>query len=183
MRRLFAFVLFLLLVSPSALGGTARSGSFVGQQAPQVVIDQWISQQPEVKGKWLLVDFWTTWCSPCVQGIPDLNRFHQRFKSQLVVIGLSSEKRESVERMKKPAIYYYHGVDPKGRTKKLLGIRGIPHVVIIDPQGVVRWQGNPVQPGSKLTEEVIAGLLARGSDSQVVSNKSTRIRVSSCGPG
>ncbi len=77
----------------------------------------------------------------------------------MVVIGISSEKRSQVERMKKPVINYYHGTERLGRSKKALGLKGIPHVVIIDPQGIIRWEGHPLLPGFKLTDEVIADLL------------------------
>ena len=150
---------FFLLILSGATGKTTGSPSFLGRKAPEVVVEEWISARPETKGKWVLVDFWTTWCSPCIRSIPDLNRFHERFGDRMVVIGLSSEKRSQVARMKKPVIKYYHGIDPQSRSKKALGIRGIPHVVIIDPRGIIRWEGHPLLPGFKLTDEVIADLL------------------------
>ena len=126
-----------------------------------------------MRGKWILLDFWTTFCSPCIEAIPELNRFHQRYGDRLVVIGLSPEKRAAVERMKKPTILYHHGIDRQARTKKAFGIKGIPHVVIIDPRGIVRWEGHPLLPGSRLTDEVIAGLLANAGGS--TRNVSTRV--------
>lgn len=159
MRWLFA-VLFLLIL-PGAPGKTIGGApKFKGRKAPEIIVGEWISERPEMKGKWLLVDFWTTTCSPCIRSIPDLNHFHERFGDRMVVMGITSEKRSQVERMKKPVINYFNGIDPQGRSKKAFGIRGIPHVVIIDPNGIVRWEGHPLLPGFKLTEEVIEGLLA-----------------------
>ena len=161
MRWLMAIFFLILTASTGVAGKKSSSGAFLGRKAPEIIVEEWVTVKPQMKGKWLLVDFWTTWCSPCVRSIPELNRFHELFGEQMVVIGLSSEKRSTVERMKKPVINYCHGVDPQGRTKKAFGIKGIPHVVIIDPRGVVRWEGHPLLPGFKLTDEVIAGLLAK----------------------
>jgi thiol-disulfide isomerase/thioredoxin len=133
--------------------------SFINQRVPDLFVDTWITPQPSTRGKMVLIDFWATWCGPCCKAIPDLNALHRRFADRLVVIGLSEETVDAVEAMSQPRIEYYHGVDPQQRTKSALGVQGIPHVVIIDPTGVVRWEGFPFMPGHELTEEVVAKLL------------------------
>ncbi len=133
--------------------------SFINQRAPDLIVDTWITPQPSTRGKMVLIDFWATWCGPCCKAIPDLNALHRRFADRLVVIGLSEETAEAVEAVSQPRIEYYHGVDPQQRTKSALGVQGIPHVVIIDPTGVVRWEGFPFTPGHELTEQVVAKLL------------------------
>jgi cytochrome c biogenesis protein CcmG/thiol:disulfide interchange protein DsbE len=154
---------FITLLAATGLAGAVEkkiwAESFLGRKAPALVMEEWISEKPKTAGKWLLIDFWATWCGPCVKGIPHLNEFHEEFGKKLVVIGISQEKRSVVERMKKPEIHYYHGVDPQMRTYKAYGVKGIPHVVVIDPKGVVRWEGFPLLPGFKLTKEVLAELM------------------------
>ena len=43
-------------------------------------------------GKFVLIDFWATWCGPCRRSIPGLNQLHARFKDRLVIIGISAGK-------------------------------------------------------------------------------------------
>ena len=158
-KTLFAITLLAATGLAGAVEKKIWAESFLGRKAPDVVVEEWVSKKPSTTGKWVLVDFWATWCGPCIEGIPHLNEFHKEFGSKLVVIGISQEKRSSVERMKKPVIDYFHGVSPAMQTYKAFGVKGIPHVVVIDPKGVVRWEGFPLLPGFKLTREVLAGLI------------------------
>ena len=115
--------------------------SFLNKKAPEFVVEEWISQQPKLKGKFILIDFWATWCGPCRKAIPELNEFAKKFGKKLVVIGISDETAAKVKEMKEPNIEYYSAVDTKGVMKKALGVKGIPHVILIDPKGIVRWEG------------------------------------------
>ena len=73
---------------------------------------------------------------------------------------MSDETVEKVKALKDPAIAYFSAVDPEARMKKALEVQGIPHVILVDPQGIVRWEGFPFLEGYELTEKVVAGLLA-----------------------
>jgi hypothetical protein len=61
--------------------------------------------------------------------------------------------------MKKPNIEYFSAIDTKKRMKNEVEVTGIPHVMIIDPKGIVRWEGWPALSGQELTEEVIQDIL------------------------
>ena len=109
----------------------------------------------------MLIDFWATWCGPCRKAIPELNALHKKFGSKLVVIGISDEPEAKVKSMADPKIEYSSAIDTQGRTKKAVGVSGIPHVMIIDPQGIVRWEGYPLLDGHALTEKVVEQILAQ----------------------
>ena len=92
--------------------------------------------------------------------LTELNTFHDKFKDKLVVIGISDEAEDKVSAMKEPAIKYHSAIDTQARMKKALNVKGIPHVIVIDPEGIVRWEGFPLLEGHELTTEVMEKLLA-----------------------
>ena len=132
--------------------------SYINQKAPELVVETWISDKPDTKGKFILIDFWATWCSPCKRAIPHMNNWAEKYKDDMVVIGLSDETEEKVRRMKDPVMEYYSAIDTKKTTKTSYKVSGIPHVVVIDPEGIVRWEGFPFMRGYELTDEVLEGL-------------------------
>jgi thiol-disulfide isomerase/thioredoxin len=135
--------------------------SFLNQKASDLVVEKWLTKEPDRKGKFVLIDFWATWCGPCRKAIPELNALHKKFGDRLVVIGLSDEPESKVKAMTQPVIEYFSAIDTKARMKKSVKVTGIPHVLIIDPKGVVRWEGFPLLQGFELTEKVVADILAK----------------------
>jgi len=129
--------------------------------APELIVQKWIGEVPETAGKFVLVDFWATWCGPCREAIPELNQLAKEFSETLVVIGLSDETEEQVTAMREPLIHYFSAIDPAARTKGAIGVVGIPHVVLIDPSGVVCWQGFPLDQQHPLTAEIIQDSIDR----------------------
>ena len=138
------------------------ANSFLFADAPELVVEKWLSEKPETKGKYVLLEFWATWCGPCRRSIPILNKFHAKYKDELVVIGISDETEADVRKLKSPQIEYYSAIDTQARTKKAVGVWGIPHVLIIEPGGAVIWQGFPLLKDYELTEEMIEKILAIG---------------------
>lgn len=133
--------------------------SVLGQKAPKLVVEEWVSKKPETKGKFVLIDFWATTCNPCREVIPELNEWSKKFKKDLVIIGISYEKAEKVKAMKTPVIEYYNGVDTKKTMSKELEIQGIPHIILINPDGIVCWEGYPLWPTDKLTAELLEKII------------------------
>jgi len=147
---------------PPILKKTLYASDFRGKQAPTLFVDEWLTDQPKQEGKVLMVDFWATWCGPCRKLIPEVNEYQKKFGNDLVVIGLSGEKADVVKAFaEKTKMDYALGVDPKGRTASKLGIKGIPHVMIVSTDGIVRWQGFPGSDKDPLTAEIIKQIIER----------------------
>lgn len=148
----------------SGAGKKLWAKSFLNEKAPDLIVEKWLTPEPDRSGKFVLIDFWATWCPPCREAIPELNDFYETFGDKLVVIGVSDETEYAVRKLVNPRIEYSVAIDTQARTKKAVGVTGIPHVLIIDPEGIVRWEGFPFLKGYTLNAKVVADILARYSN-------------------
>jgi cytochrome c biogenesis protein CcmG/thiol:disulfide interchange protein DsbE len=114
-----------------------------GHAPPPFAVEKWLTPQPDITGKFVLVDYWATWCGPCRRSIPELNAFFEKYHNRLVVIGITDETEDAVRRMTDPRIEYAVAIDPQARMMRALAITGIPHCILIDPHGIVRYEGMP----------------------------------------
>lgn len=114
----------------------------------------------DLKSKVILIDFWATWCGPCRAVIPEMNEWKKKFGSDLTIIGVSDEPAETVKTfMQKTPMDYFVTVDSTKVMSKRLGVKGIPHVVVLSQDGIVRYQGFPLQAEDKLTTEKLAQII------------------------
>lgn len=82
--RLFAFLAALLLagMALTSTSAFARDFKLVDSAGKTHTLAQY-------KGKWVLVNYWATWCPPCLEEIPDLIALHENKKNKLVVLGVA----------------------------------------------------------------------------------------------
>ena len=124
-----------------------------------------VPSKASLKGKVLLIDFWATWCGPCRAVIPEMNNWKKKFGDDLVIVGVSNEKPEVVnEFMKETKMDYVVTTDENKTMSKILGVEGIPHVIVISQDGIVRYQGFPLQDEDKLTSEKLEQIVKANKD-------------------
>ena len=92
----------------------------------------------DYKGKWVVVNYWATYCPPCLEEIPDLIMFHDNHKEKdAVVVGVNMEEIDRgalVEFTEENLIGY--PVIPMVKDMKLVGsVPGLPTTFLIDPEG------------------------------------------------
>ena len=139
-------------------------------KAPDFVVEKWLTAEPDISGKYVLITFWATWCRQCRRAVPGLNDIHRKFADELVVIGISDEKEQIVRKLSELKIEYHVAVDTQARMKNDLGVFGIPHCIIVEPDGYVVWEGFPLLKGHELTEEVVEKILKVGKKRQPVTD-------------
>jgi len=82
--KLFLFSLFLLISSPFSFAQGQASANFTFKDTAGVK-----HQLSDYKGKWVMVNYWATWCPPCLEEVPDLVNLYDRHKNKdLMVIGV-----------------------------------------------------------------------------------------------
>jgi thiol-disulfide isomerase/thioredoxin len=101
-------------------------------------------------GHVVILDFWATWCSPCIRSFPDLHGLAERHRDRGVVLVLVSlDKTEERARDYLVANGYptehvlWESLDAARRVKALFGVGGIPRTFVIDRDGYIRYSGHP----------------------------------------
>lgn len=93
-----------------------------------------------IKGKVAVVNFWATWCGPCIKELPHFQEFHEKMKGDpgVVVLAVTTdENRALVQPFISKNKYTFTVLYDEG-LKSELGIRGIPATFVIDPKGIIR---------------------------------------------
>ena len=124
--------LILLAALLLAAGGAAAQGFVFKDMQGQA------QRLSDYRGKWVLVNFWATWCPPCLEEIPDLVALHEaRMKSDLVVIGvaLDSSRESVVEFVAKKHISYPVVVGDYELAEQVGEVQALPTSYLFDPAG------------------------------------------------
>jgi cytochrome c biogenesis protein CcmG, thiol:disulfide interchange protein DsbE len=136
---------FLALLTLATLCGcySGSRPSRIGNAAPDFVVQD-ADRRVELRdfsGKIVVLNFWATWCAPCVEELPTLVQLQQRFKEKgVTVIGVSVDVDADVYHrfLKDHKIDFITVRDPDQKTNNLYGTVKFPETYIIDRNGIVR---------------------------------------------
>ncbi len=94
-----------------------------------------------LKGKYVLVDFWGTWCAPCIAEMPTVKEYQEKYKDQLVILGINSgDSMEKMVQFLDKYDYDWQQVLAQNETEDLvlkLNVAGFPTKFILDPEGKI----------------------------------------------
>jgi peroxiredoxin len=117
----------------------------------------------DFEGKVVLIDFWATWCSPCIEAMPDVQVLHEIYKERdVVVLGINSweQQKENVKPfLKEHKITYRILLDSDDDVIKKYRVRGIPTFFVLDKKGTVRYSYTGMPPGKQVIQQSIEQLL------------------------
>ncbi len=154
--------------------GVALAGAEVGKLAPEISGHSWLNSKPlklaELKGKVVLVEFWTFGCSNCRNVEPYVKTWHQKYADKGLVIIAVHAPEFSYERVlanvqryiRDHAISYPVAIDNDFTTWKRYNNRYWPAMYLIDKRGVIRYL-RVGEGGYRQTEQQIVELLEESS--------------------
>ncbi len=168
-RSLALLGILAILIGVAALSSPAQGR--VGIQAPEITNEIWLNSPPqrlaELRGKVVLVEFWTFGCYNCRNVEPYVKAWHKKYASQgLVIIGVHAPEfsfERDVENVKRYIreydIRYAVSIDNDFATWNRYGNRYWPAMYLIDKQGIIRYT-RIGEGGYAQTEQQIQALLA-----------------------
>lgn len=119
----------------------------------------------DYRGKWVVVNFWATWCAPCIKEIPEIAEFHrENAPARAVVLGIALDVDDEPRTLQfaKRVGHTYPLVLESASTEKQFGkVKGLPTTVIFDPDGRRAWDRTGTVTKKSL-EEAIASAAKPG---------------------
>ena len=106
-----------------------------------------------LRGKWVVLDFWATWCGPCLASMPHLKDYYQKYAGKFEIVGIASESEEAtwVKMVKDMELPWINVINPQNSTKEkdltnVYGIKGFPTYIILDKEGKIHKEYLGAQP-------------------------------------
>lgn len=143
--------------------------SLTGNQAPEFShIKAWLNSQPltieSLKGKVVLLDFWTYSCTNCIRTLPHMRVLHAKYSGDgFVVVGVHTPEYEFeksldnvADAVKRFRIAYPVAVDSENVTWRLYGNEFWPRQTLVDARGRVRWEHAGEGDYDRIEEEIKA---------------------------
>ena len=116
-----------------------------GNLAPDFTLND-INGKPlalsSLRGKWVILDFWGSWCSWCIKGMPKMKEYYAKYQDKLEILGVDCN--DTVEKWKAavakheiPWLHVYWDKEKGDNPVDMYAVRGFPTKVVIDPEGKV----------------------------------------------
>jgi thiol-disulfide isomerase/thioredoxin len=92
----------------------------------------------DFRGKIVFLNFWASWCEPCREEMPEMEKLYQEFKANnfvVVAIAVKDRKQDTLDFVKELKVTFPIGLDPEGNAGVLYGAWGLPTTYLIGPKG------------------------------------------------
>jgi thiol-disulfide isomerase/thioredoxin len=154
--RKIKLILFFMLLVVSAKAQKPRSQAFdfsLKNTENQIV------NLRDFKGKVIFIDFWATWCKPCIEQFAHSKKLREEYLGKdIVFINIAIEDQEDkwlkvIEKRKIDGVNLFAG-DKSGNLRTMYNINAIPHYVLIDKEGKI-IENNTFRPNSPRIREIL----------------------------
>lgn len=158
MKQLTAILLLLF-----SYNGFAQEDSKLGKKSPELTFEIILNFErssanlSDFNGKIIILDFWATWCAPCIKSFPQLEQLQEKYKHDLQIITITDDSKERIKQfLEKRNMSLPIVIDEKRNLVKIFPHRTIPHTVVIDKSGIIR----AITSSSEVNEDLLSKILA-----------------------
>ena len=158
----------IVLIIAAAQAAPVLADAKVGQAAPGFTLPSMNGSNlrlKEQRGKVVMVNFWATWCGPCRQEMPLLDKLYRQYRNkgfQLLGVNIDNDRKNAGNMASKLRVSFPVLFDPEKKVADSYGVSAMPYTVMIDRDGVVRSVHKGYVPGTeKKYEDEIRSLLGR----------------------
>lgn len=97
----------------------------------------------DFKGKWVILDFWGSWCRWCIKGFPELKEIYTKYPGKLEIIGIDCNEpmdkwKEGVAKYELPWVNLYLDTEKDTSLLQAYAVQGFPTKVIVNPEGIIK---------------------------------------------
>ncbi|MFT7611872.1 MAG: thiol-disulfide isomerase/thioredoxin [Parvicellaceae bacterium] len=175
MFKYYLQIFFLLLLIPNC-----QSQSQVGEAATAIELDEIFNQRKKhsfnanFAGKVTVIDFWATWCMPCIAGLASLDSLAALYEDKPVqFIAISNEKASKAKDfVKAKSLQMPFGIDTYRSVFDSFEVKGIPQTFIINRKGIIVFRGR------KVTEDILAEVVATDSYQPIQTVEAAPVEIS-----
>lgn len=159
---IIALLAYTLWNGLSGKKGIHTPSQLVGKPAPEFALESFSGEKvrlSDFRGKTLLVNFWASWCHPCREEAPALERAYMALSGnqvEFIGINIMDDRTDAEQYIKSFGGTFVNIYDPENRIHLDYGVGGVPETFFVNPEGVITGKHR-----GPLTEEMIIGYIEK----------------------
>lgn len=164
-KRLSKALLMITLISACSASMALEEGDKI----PEFDIASIYENQPNIslkdlEGKTLFIDFWASWCAPCITSLPLYNEIYDKYQDQgleVIAVNVDNPIEDGLDFLLDTPLDFLIPQDPEGDVSEMFGVIGMPSSYLVSPDGSVRLVHMGFRNGDiDIIEEEIQKVLA-----------------------